>query len=168
MSRSRSVLDRIPWPVRSVAAGTAGTAAMGLAYSLERRARRSPVGTPLDWDDSDVPGKIVVSILHLGQVTDAGDMALGKALRWSYGSAFGLWHGVLRRRIREPWASLAFGSTLMLATFSLFPILGRTPPPWRWSRAYLLTCVITHATYVITVGAVDDELRGPRAGVPQP
>jgi hypothetical protein len=132
---------------------------MTLSYALERKARRSPVGTPLDWDDSNVPGKIVVSILHLGQVTDERDMQLGKILRWTYGSAFGLYHGVLRRKVREPWASLAFGATLLTATFSLFPLLGRTPPPWRWSRAYLLTCVITHAAYVITVGAVDGGLR---------
>jgi hypothetical protein len=158
MASSRA-LDQIPWPLRSVAAGTAGTAVMTLSYALERKARRSPVGTPLDWDDSNVPGKIVVSILHLGQVTDERDMQLGKILRWTYGSAFGLYHGVLRRKVREPWASLAFGATLLTATFSLFPLLGRTPPPWRWSRAYLLTCVITHAAYVITVGAVDGGLR---------
>jgi hypothetical protein len=156
---SRRRLDQIPWPLRSIAAGTAGTTVMTLAYALERKARRSPVGTPLDWDDSDVPGKIVVSILHLGQVTQERDIQLGKILRWSYGSAFGLWHGVLRRQVREPWASLAFGTTLLTATFSLFPLLGRTPPPWRWSRAYLLTCVITHAAYVITVGMVDNDLR---------
>ncbi len=159
MAPSQRWLDQIPWPLRSVAAGTAGTTVMTLAYALERRARRSPVGTPLDWDDSDVPGKIVVSILHLGQVTEEQDIQLGKILRWSYGSAFGLWHGVLRRRVREPWASLAFASTLLGATFSLFPLLGRTPPPWRWSRAYLLTCLITHAAYVVTVGAVDNTLR---------
>ncbi len=159
MARSRHLLDQIPWPLRSVVAGTCGTAALGLSYALERRARRSPVGTPLDWDDSDVPGKIVVSILHLGQVTEERDKQLGMALRWSYGSVFGLYHGILRQRVREPWATAGFGATLLLATFSLFPILGRTPPPWRWSQAYLLTCVFTHAAYAITVGAVDDSLR---------
>lgn len=154
-----SSLDSIPWPLRSVIAGTCGTAALGLAYAVERRARHSPRGTPLDYDDSDVPGQIVVNILHLGQVTEHGDMELGAALRWSYGSAFGLWHGVLRRRVHEPWASIGFGATLLGATLSLFPLLGRTPPPWRWSRGYLLTCIFTHAAYVITVGVVDDTLR---------
>ena len=41
---------------------------------------------------------------------------------------FGVWHGVLRRTIGEPWASLVFGGTLMSATLTLFSILGRTPP----------------------------------------
>jgi uncharacterized membrane protein len=41
-------------------------------------------------------------------------------------------NSVLRRAVGEPWASVAFGATLMTATFTLFPLLGRTPPPWRW------------------------------------
>ena len=156
---SPRLLDQIPWPLRSVAAGFAGTAVMGWTYALERKARRSPIGTPLDWDDSDVPGKIVVSILHLGEVTDERDIQLGKALRWSYGSAFGIYHGVIRTRVREPWATLAFEGTLLAATFSLFPLLGRTPPPWKWSPAYILTCLVTHTAYAVTVGAVDNSLR---------
>jgi uncharacterized membrane protein YagU involved in acid resistance len=117
---------------------------------------------PLDYDDSLVPGEIVVSILYLPHVSAREEDDVGLALRWSYGSVFGLWHGLLRRRLAEPWASAAFGGTLMTATFTLFPILGRTPPPWRWPRGYLLTSVFTHACYVGAVATVDDRLRGPR------
>lgn len=132
---------------------------MTLAYALEHRARHSPRSTPLDYDDSDVPGRIVVSILHLGHVSEAMDTELGTALRWSYGSAFGLYHGLLRTRLREPVASLVFGATLLGMTLTLFPVLGRTPPPWRWPQGYLTACAVTHAAYVITVGVVDDNLR---------
>lgn len=52
-------------------------------------------------------------------------------LRWSYGFAFGMLHGSLRRIVLEPWAGAVFGGTLMAATLTLFPLLGRTPPPWR-------------------------------------
>ena len=48
-----------PWPARSVLAGTAGTAALTLAYAVERRLRGDPQGS-LDYDDSLVPGQIVV------------------------------------------------------------------------------------------------------------
>src|SRR5947209_6938852 len=112
-------------------AGTAGTAALSLSYAVERRLRSRHRG-PLDYDDSLVPGQIVASIMHLPHVTAREDEDLGLLLRWGYGSAFGLWHGLLHRRLREPWASAIFGGTLMSATFSLFPLLGRTPPPWRW------------------------------------
>ena len=92
----------IPWPIRSTLAGTAGTATMTLAYEAERRLRQNHRG-PLDYDDSLVPGKIVASIMHLGRVTDREDNEIGLALRWSYGSVFGIWRGLLHRRISEPW-----------------------------------------------------------------
>jgi hypothetical protein len=153
--------SHVAWPLRSVLAGTAGTATMTLAYALERRLRPRFHGD-LDYDDGLVPGKIVASVMHLPQATDREDHELGLILRWTYGSAFGLWHGLLRRMIPEPWASAAFGGTLMTATFSLFPVLGRTPPPWRWPAAMLATSVGTHVAYVLAVAGVDDRVR--RAG----
>jgi hypothetical protein len=151
----------LPWPVRSVFAGAAGTASLTLAYAAERRVRHRGK-EPLDYDDSLVPGEIVANILHLPHVTAREEGELGLALRWGYGSAFGLFHGVLRRRIGEPWASAVFGATLMSATLSLFPLLGRTPPPWRWPPDVMATSIGTHVAYVAAVAAVDDGFR--RAG----
>jgi hypothetical protein len=145
---------KLPWPIRSVLAGTAGTATMTLAYGAERRLRPKVHGA-LDYDDSLVPGRIVAGIMHLSNVTDSEENELGLALRWSYGSVFGLWHGLLRRKIGEPWASAVFGATLMTATLSLFPLLGRTPPPWRWPPSVIATAFGTHAAYVGAVAAVD-------------
>jgi hypothetical protein len=145
-----------PWPLRSVLAGAAGTATMTAAYSLERRVRRTT--GPLDYDDSLVPGQIVAGIMHLSHVTGREDEELGLALRWGYGSVFGVWHGFLRRRYGEPRASLGFFATLMSATLSLFPILGRTPPPWRWPKDVLATAAGTHVAYVAGLAAVDDWL----------
>lgn len=143
-------------PLRSVLAGSAGTAAMSGAYAIERRLR-SKRG-PLDYDDSLVPGQIVASIMHLPAVTPREDRDLGLLLRWGYGSAFGIWHGVLRRRFCEPLASVLFGATLMSATLSLFPLLGRTPPPWRWPPDVMATCLGSHLVYVLTLASVDDAL----------
>src|SRR3954452_17799259 len=101
-------MTRVPWPVRSVIAGTAGTATMTLAYAAERRLRPRHAGQ-LDYDDSLVPGQIVASIMHLPHVTDREDHELGLMLRWGYGSAFGLMHGALHRVIRGPGAGPVFG-----------------------------------------------------------
>jgi hypothetical protein len=128
---------------------------MTLAYAAERHLRSGHRG-PLDYDDSLVPGQIVASVMHLGRVTAREDRDLGLLLRWSYGSAFGIWHGVLRRRFAEPWASAVFGGTLMSATFSLFPLLGRTPPPWRWPPDVMATSIGTH---VAAVAIADDAMR---------
>ena len=147
------------WPLRSILAGSAGTATMTAAYEAERRERGASKPGPLDYDDGLVPGQIVAGIMHLPHVTDTEERDLGLALRWSYGSAFGLWHGLLRRRLPEPWAAAAFGATLMTATFTLFPLLGKTPPPWRWPADVLATSVGTHAAYVTAVALVDDAAR---------
>jgi hypothetical protein len=148
---------RLPWPVRSVIAGTTGTAALSFAYAAERRMRPHHPA-PLDYDDSLVPGQIVASVMHLPHVTAREENELGLALRWGYGSAFGVWHGLLRRRLGEPWASLAFGATLMTATLTLFPLLGRTPPPSKWPPSVMATAWFTHAAYVGALAAVDDAL----------
>jgi hypothetical protein len=147
-----------PAALRSVVAGTAGTAAMTLTYAAERRLRHRPTA-PLDYDDSLVPGQIVAGIMHLPHVTAREEHDLGLLLRWSYGSVFGLWHGTLRRRLPEPWASLGFAATLMTATLTLFPLLGRTPPPRRWPPDVMATCLGTHAAYVTAVAVADDRLR---------
>jgi hypothetical protein len=156
--RRRSKLVRAlgQFPIRSIVAGSAGTAALSLAYAVERRVR-SKTG-PLDYDDSLVPGQIVASIMHLGHVTDREENELGLTLRWSYGSVFGVWHGLLHRRYSEPLASTLFGTTLMSATLSLFPLLGRTPPPWRWPPDVMATSLGTHVAYVVAVAVTDDTL----------
>jgi hypothetical protein len=148
---------RFPWLVRSVLTGTAGTAALSLAYATEHRLRAKHRG-PVDYDDSLVPGQIVAGIMHLPHVTAREAGELGLALRWSYGSAFGLWHGFLRRRIGEPAASAAFGTTLMTLTLTMFPLLGRTPPPWRWPPDVIATAFATHAAYVLGVATADRAL----------
>jgi len=146
------------WPLRSVLAGTAGTATMSAAYATEHHVRTSVRGQ-LDYDDGLVPGQIVATVMHLRQVTHKEEHELGLILRWGYGSAFGLLHGALRRRVREPVASAIFGGVLMTATFSLFPLLGRTPPPWRWPADVLATSIGTHVAYVTAVAIADDSLR---------
>jgi hypothetical protein len=72
----------VPWPVRSVIAGAAGTMALSLAYAAERRLRKGHEG-PLDYDDSLVPGRIVATVMHLPHVTAREDHELGLLLRWS-------------------------------------------------------------------------------------
>jgi hypothetical protein len=149
--------NALPWPVRSVIAGGCGTVVLSLAYVAERRVRDT--SRPVDYDDSDVPGQIVASIFHISRPSEHEEVELGYGLRAAYGSGFGLVHGLLRRRVGEPAATVAFGGILIAMTLTMFPLLGHTPPPWRWPRGYLATCLATHAGYAATVGIVDDRLR---------
>ena len=104
------------------------------------------------------------ALLHLRSVTARGEHELGTMLRWGYGSAFGLMHEALRRRLPEPWASLVFGGMLMTATLSLFPLLGRTRPPWRWSPDVVATSFGTHALYVAGVVVTSAVVASDRGG----
>lgn len=146
----------VPWCVQSVVAGAVGTGAMTLAYAVEHRLRPAVPG-PLDYDDSLVPGQIVARILRLPDVADRDDEQLGRVLRWTYGSAFGVGHRVLRQRMAEPRATAVFGIMVITATLTLFPLLGGTSPPWRWPASVMATCVGTHAIYAAAVGVVDNE-----------
>ena len=94
--------NAVGWPVRSVVAGTAGTAALTLAYAAERRLRSGGNGRPLDYDDSLVPGQIVASIMHLGKVTDREEHELGMALRWSSARRSGCGTGCCTGGSRTP------------------------------------------------------------------
>lgn len=152
-----SISKLVSWAVKGAVAGAAGTAAMALAYESERRMRPDVQGQ-LDYDDSLVPGQIVASVLRIPSVTAREEAQLGALLRWGYGSAFGIMHRTLRLRMREPYASLTFFGMLMSATFSLFPVLGHTPPPWRWPRDVLATSLGTHVAYVLGVAITDDAL----------
>ena len=167
---------RLPAVRRGLVAGFGGTVSMAAWYHLERRLRRGRYtgvatladGTPveglwsregLDYDDSVVPGQIVAKLLRLPEPTPRQAGAITLALRWSYGSAFGIAHVLLRNRIREPHASVVFGSVLMAVTSVAFPFLGRTPAPWRWPIDAQISSVGSHCAYITTAALLDNALR---------
>lgn len=168
--------SRLPAVRRGLVAGFGGTAAMAVWYHAERTLRRGrhtgvrtlADGTPviglwsregLDYDDSVVPGQIVAKLLRLPEPTPRQAGAITLALRWTYGSAFGIAHVLLRNRIREPYASFVFGSALMTVTSVAFPVLGRTPAPWRWPIDAQISSVGSHCAYISTAALLDNALR---------
>jgi len=172
----RRRLPRLGWLSRGVVAGAGGTAAMAVWYHVERALRRGRYtgvttladGTPveglwshegLDYDDSIVPGQIVAHILKLPEPTPREAGAITLALRWTYGSAFGVAHVLLRNRMREPHASVIFGTALMTMTSVAFPVLGRTPVPWRWPVDAQISSIGSHTAYILTASALDNILR---------
>jgi hypothetical protein len=172
----RRQLRRLPWLTRGLVAGFGGTAAMAAWYHIERTTRRGRYtgvtaladGTPveglwshegLDYDDSVVPGQIVASLLHLPTPTNRQAGLITLALRWTYGSAFGVLHVLLRNRFREPKATVIFGAALGTMTSVAFPLLGRTPVPWKWPLDAQISAVGSHAAYVLTAAALDNALR---------
>jgi hypothetical protein len=169
-------LPKLPWWKRGLVAGASGTAAMAAWYHLERTLRKGEYtgvatladGTPveglwshegLDYDDSVVPGQIVADLLNLPEPTAKEAGAITLVLRWTYGSAFGILHVLLRNKIREPYSSLVFGSALMTMTTVAFPVLGRTPWPWQWPLDAQFSAVGSHGAYILTASILDNALR---------
>ena len=64
------------------------------------------------------------------------------------GSAVGAGHVALARVLgREPVPGLAFFAASQVMALGLFPVLGDTPPPWRWERRLVVTSFVQHGIY---------------------
>jgi hypothetical protein len=136
-------------------AGFDGTSAMTASYGLERRLRRSH-GGPLDFDDSAAPTHAAMVVLRITSLDERHQRELGWLVHWGYGSAMGIVRELLARRLSPTKATAVYWSGLMVMTGTLFPLLGGTPPPWRWKRDVLVTSILQHGVYALTVGAVVD------------
>lgn len=136
-------------------AGVLGTAAMTTSYGLERRLR-STHGGPLDYDDSTVPSHAAMVVLRIHTLDARRQHQLGALVHWGYGSAMGIARAALGRRLAPRNATTAYWVGLMAMTGVLFPLLGDTPPPWRWRPDVVGTSLVQHAVYAAAVGAVVD------------
>jgi hypothetical protein len=139
-----------------VVAGLAATTAMNLGYWTERRIRRNVDG-PLDYDDTNVPALIAAKVLRQSDLSDDASFRLGLAVHWGYGSLFGLAAVPLNRRFGPAGATAIYWGGMMAMACGMFPVLGGTPPPWRWRNDVIVTSALQHLVYAGTATAV---LRG--------
>ena len=144
---------------RGVAAGFAATAAMTASYGLERRLRHSG-GGPLDYDDSMVPSHAAMVVLRIHQLDERRQRQLGFLVHWGYGSAMGWVRDVMGRRMPPAQATGLYWGGLMVMAGTLFPVLGGTPPPWKWKPDVLATSMGQHLVYAVVAGLVSDGMRG--------
>lgn len=139
-------------------AGLAATAAMTASYGVERRLRRTG-GGPLDYDDSTVPTHAAMVVLGIRWLDERNQRRLGFLVHWGYGSAMGWPRLVMGRRMPPAAATGLYFAALMVMAGILFPVLGGTPPPWRWKRDVLATSLAQHLVYAVVAGQVADRLR---------
>jgi hypothetical protein len=147
---------------RGLLAGTAGTAAFALAYRIEHRLRPRHAA-PLDYDDSDSPGRALATVIGLHEVAPARARALSELVRWGYGPVLGIPRAAMVGRVGEPWATLAHAGATTTTGALLFPVLARTPPPWRWPPDVIATALLTHLAYaaVASAACIGAERPGP-------
>jgi uncharacterized membrane protein YagU involved in acid resistance len=139
-----------------VVAGLVATTVMNASYWAERRIRRNVEG-PLDYDDSNVPAQVAARLLRpVVRNTELSDQAsrwLGFAVHWGYGSLFGVSAVPLNRRFGPAAATAVYWSGMMAMACAMFPVLGGTPPPWRWRRDVIVTSAFQHLVYAATATA---------------
>jgi hypothetical protein len=136
-------------------AGFAGTAAMTASYGVERRLRRTH-GGPLDYDDSTVPTHAAMVVLRIHHLDEPYQQVLGQVVHWGYGSLMGWPRRLLGKRFSPASATAIYWGGLTVMVGVLFPLLGDTPPPWKWDRDVLATSLVQHAVYAVVVGAAAD------------
>lgn len=134
-------------------AGFAGTVAMTAGYAVERALRRNVSG-PLDYDDSMVPARAAANVLGWADPGPKASRALGFAVHWGYGSLVGVGAVPLARSRPAGAAVAGFWAGITLMASTLFPTLGRTPPPWRWRPDVIVTSLGQHLVYAGVVVAV--------------
>lgn len=132
----------------------------------QRRRGVLAAGEILDYDDSDyvvvAASTLLRAVTGRAPSTPGGRKVLFLVVHWGYGSVVGVAHRGLRSRIgREPTAGVAFFVGCQTMALSLFPLLGGTPPPWRWRRDLLVTSLVQHAIYAAVVAATTDALPPP-------
>lgn len=170
---------------RGVVGGVAGSGATILVAHLRRRryARRhgirpAEIDVVLDYDDSVhvviAASTLLRHVIGWAPGTPRGRQVLFLVVHWGYGSVVGAGHVALQRALRRgrrrvtgstptgerdrrgaPAADLAFFVACQAMALALFPVLGDTPPPWRWGRRLLVTSLVQHAVYAGTVAATN-------------
>jgi uncharacterized membrane protein YagU involved in acid resistance len=151
--------------VRGVVAGAVGTGAMSVSEWAHLRLRPEVPG-PIDYDVSEHVVIAAARVLHVEARTCRQARFLFLLTHVGYGSAFGLLGEVLARTSLQPaWQTAAFFASTETLALVLFPLLGGTPPPWRWRGEPLIASVVQHGVYTLSAAATRRALRRRTAGV---
>ena len=80
-------------------------------------------------------------------------------MHWGYGSFVGAGHALLRHALGgEPAAGTVFFLGCQTMALSLFPVLGGTPVPWRWTPRLMTVSLAQHVVYAAAVAGVQAAL----------
>jgi hypothetical protein len=134
--------------------GTAGTAAMTATTAVQKRIRRDQ-DIPVDYDATRHVVTAASAVIRFEPRTHLQSEALFVVAHWGYGSAVAIGHRALRRRTTSPRAAVLFFAGCQSMAFVLLPVLGDTPPPWRWRRDVMASSLAHHLVYVAAVVVTD-------------
>lgn len=143
-------------------AGFVGTSLMTATLWAERQLRSSHRG-PVDYDASPHVITAVAHVLHVQPRSQTQRQWLFALAHWGYGSSVGLGYPPVRRLLGDDARATAVyyvGCQAMACT--LFPVLGDTPPPWRWQRDLMISSLLQHMVYAAAVATASRWITGGR------
>ena len=116
-----------------------------------------------DYDASDHVVTAAEAVLHWHPDSPQLRTGIFNVVHWGYGSAVAVEYDELRRLLgSDARATAAFYVSCQAMACVLFPVLGDTPPPWRWRRSVLASSLGQHLIYAVTVAAVSRQVRSRR------
>ncbi|NYD37622.1 hypothetical protein [Actinomycetospora corticicola] len=131
-------------------------------YARRRGKAPSDITEILDYDDSDhvvvAASTLLQAVTGRAPESPGARRALFWLVHWGYGSAVGAAHAELRHRLGEPGAGVTFFLGCQTMALSLFPVLGDTPVPWRWTTRLMTVSVLQHVAYAAAVAGADAAL----------
>jgi len=150
--RLRNGLDRLPPPVRTVAAGLVAGAAGVAAMTITEKLEQALTGRA----NSYVPSKTLLSLLGR---TPRNSVLTNHAMHWGQGVALGVVRSLMTERGHDGAdASLLFGLLRLTADQTLENATGVGSPPWTWPRGELVMDVSHKLVYAVVTGLVADGL----------
>jgi hypothetical protein len=130
--------------LRTLIAGTAGTAAMTASTAIEMRIRGRPAST--------APVEAAERATGITLPSDDARRALSWAAHLPFGIGMAAARPALARALPSAQAAAAaFAALAWLPDLAVVPALGATPPPWRWGAAELAISGLHHAVYAAGV-----------------
>jgi hypothetical protein len=147
---------------RGLACGLTGTAVMTLTAACYARLR-GETDHILDYDTSEHVAIAAGTVLRVHPRGASCRRTLFHLVHWGYGSAVGIaYEAIARAAPTRHAASAIFFTGCQSMAFALFPLLGRTPPPWRWRADVIAISLLQHAFYAATVDLTHQALSGGR------
>lgn len=142
-------------PIRGIAAGLAGTAAMTAWQEIAARLRRHTEPRMLradedPWERAPAPArlaKIAIERATGRQVPRERISLLTNAVHWGYGTSLGAAYGLAAHGRRPALAGAAFGTAVWAFSYATLVPLGLYRWPWHYTAGTIAKDVSYHLVY---------------------
>jgi hypothetical protein len=140
-------LDRLATGIgKGLLAGVVGTAAMTVSSTIEAKLRGREFST--------APADAARKVLGIREFESAAAKSrFSDLVHWSYGTGWGVVHGLLRTSgLSAAAATPAHGATVWTGAAVMLPTLGVAPPFYTWGRKEVAIDLWHHAVYAGATG----------------